>query len=303
MGITAPTAAATFVFALLSTAGVGQAAPASKSDAQIAKPLTTAEVLAAASPSDWRRLDDTNTLYLDLDAGRVVIELAPAFAPNHVSAIKAMARNGPVSGAAINRVQDNFVTQWRMTDQPGKPMTAEFSRPSGSDLAFTPLPDRDAYAPQTGFSNGMPAARDPKAGQAWLVHCYGMVGVGRENDANSGDGTELYAVIGHAPRQLDRNITVIGRVVQGMELLSSLRRGTGQMGFYEAPAEQTPIKRVAIASDLPAAERVALEVLRTDTSTFAKLVEARRNRRDAFYHVPAGAIDVCNVPLPVRKAG
>jgi peptidylprolyl isomerase len=107
-------------------------------------------------------------------------------------------------------------------------------------------------------------------------------------------------VTGHAPRQLDRNIALVGRVVQGMELLSVLPRGTGPLGFYEQPNQRVPIVSVRIAADVPAAERTNIEVLRTDTATFAALVEARRNRQDEWYKVPAGYIDLCSVPIPVR---
>ena len=99
-------------------------------------------------------------------------------------------------------------------------------------------------------------------------------------------------VIGHSPRQLDRNVTLVGRVVQGMELLSSLPRGTGAMGFYESRSERVPLKSVRVAADVPEAQRPALEVMRTDTQSFADLIEARRNRRDPWYKVPAGRIDV-----------
>jgi peptidylprolyl isomerase len=134
------------------------------------------------------------------------------------------------------------------------------------------------------------------------VHCYGMVGVGRDNAADSGGGTELYVVTGHAPRQLDRNITLVGRVVQGMNLLSTLPRGAGNMGFYANRSEHTIIRSVRVVADLPEAEREQLEAVRTDSKRFAEQIEARRNRRDEWYKVPAGRIDVCNVPLPVRKA-
>jgi len=147
---------------------------------------------------------------------------------------------------------------------------------------------------------GCPAARDSATGTAWAVHCYGGVGVGRDNAADSGGGTELYVVSGHAPRQLDRNITVVGRVVAGMELLASLPRGSGAMGFYEKPQQRVPITRIRVAADVPEAERAKLLVLRTDTSTFNDLIESRRNRRDEWYKVPAGRIDVCNVPLPTK---
>src|SRR5581483_7807517 len=103
-----------------------------------------------------------------------------------------------------------------------------------------------------------------------------------------------------APRHLDRNVTLVGRVIQGMELLSSLPRGTGPLGFYEKAEQRVPIKSIRVASDVPAAERTELEVMRTDTPAFAAYVESRRNRREEWFKVPAGHVDVCNVPVPVR---
>ena len=274
--------------------------------------LTMAEVLEASQPGDWRRPDPKHTLYLELDSGRVVIELAPDFAPRHVANILTLARSGYYDGLAILRVQDNFVVQWgdpQAEDEAARKaltagerqLAAEFTRSASADLEFTVLPDGDGYAAQTGFVGGFPAARDPGLQRAWLTHCYGTLGVGRDNDVNSGGGTELYVVIGHAPRQLDRNITVAGRVIQGMELLSSLPRGPAPMGFYEQPEQRIAIRKVRVAADLPEAERSRIELLRTDTPRFQDLIEARRNRRDEWYKQPAGHIDVCSVPLPARQ--
>lgn len=280
-----------------------QAAPATADDGV---PLTSAEVLKRSADSDWRLLDPSSLIVMDLPAGRVVIELAPHFAPRHVENIRALAKDGYYDGLAIVRVQDNYVTQWGDPDN-GKPIAPErkalppeFSRRDAS-LPFNKLVDGDVYAPEAGFSAGFPAARDPATGESWPVHCYGMVGAGRGATADSGSGMELYAVIGHAPRHLDRNITLVGRVVQGMEQLTALPRGTGSLGFYEKPEQRVPITRVRLATEIPEAERPRLEALRTDTPTFAAYVEARRNRRDDWFLVPAGRIDVCNVPLPVRQ--
>ena len=226
------------------------------------KAKTTADVLAASKPSDWRALDPENTLYLDLAAGRVVIELAPSFAPLHAANIKTMAREHYFDALAILRVQDNFVTQWGDPngDKPdkahalgkaSKTLAPEFERSIAKDLPFTVLPDGDVYAPEVGFSNGMPAARDPKSGKAWLAHCYGMVGAGRDVGVDTGPGSELYVVIGQAPRQLDRNIALVGRVVEGMQWLAALPRGTGPLGFYEKPEQQVSIKSVRLAADVP----------------------------------------------------
>jgi peptidylprolyl isomerase len=266
---------------------------------------TMAQVLESSQPSDWRALDPARTLYMDLPAGRVVIELAPEFAPQHVENIRALVKGKYFDGLAITRSQDNFVVQWGDPDgkkplgSAQKTLGAEFTRPA-EGLAFTALPDPDTYAPETGWVAGFPAGRDPSTGRAWLVHCYGVLGVGRDAPEDSGGGTELYVVTGHAPRQLDRNITVVGRVVQGMELLSTLPRGSDALGRYAKPEQYTPIRRVRLGADVPEGERAPLELLRTDTATFTDLVESRRNRRDEWYKVPAGRIDVCNVPLPTR---
>jgi peptidylprolyl isomerase len=276
------------------------------------KPRTMQEILDASTARDWRDLDPARTLYMDLDSGRVVIELAPEFAPAHVANIRALARAGYWNGLSINRSQDNFVVQWgdpAEEDKDRKPLPkaakaklpAEFTR-SNRNIPFTPLPDADGWARQVGFSDGFPIGLDTSDSTAWLAHCYGMVGAGRDIAADSSTGAELYVVIGQSPRQLDRNITTVGRVVQGIELLSTLPRGTGPLGFYEKPEQRVPIRSIRLAADLKAAERLRLQVLRTDTPLFAELVEARRNRRDDFYKRPAGHIDLCNVPLPVRTA-
>jgi len=274
------------------------------------KPRSMQEILDASQPADWRTPDNKNLLYLELDTGRVLIELAPSFAPAHVGNIRALAKNGYWNGMSINRSQDNFVVQWgdpAEEEKDRKPLgrgtkaklPAEFARKT-KGLPFDRLPDVDGWAPEVGFSGGFPAGRDSEADAAWMAHCYGTVGAGRDVAADSSNGTELYVVIGQSPRQLDRNITVVGRVLQGMELLSVLPRGTGPLGFYEQPSQRTPIKAIRLASEVPKKERVGIEVLRTDTPLFAELVEARRNRRDEWYKHMAGHIDLCNVPLPTR---
>ncbi len=274
------------------------------------QPGTMPAVLAESKPSDWRPLDPENTLYLDFPAGRVVIVLAPDFAPNHVANVKALARQGYFDGAAVLRSQENYVVQWgdphgddeakaKPFGSAKKSLDAEFDRPSAG-LPFAKLPDGDVYAPEAGFANGLPTARDPKTSRAWLAHCYAMVGAGRGNTSDSGSGAELYVVIGHSPRHLDRNVTLIGRVVQGMELLTTLPRGTGPLGFYADEKQYVPLRSVKVAADVPPEQRVALEALRTDTPTFEKLVESRRTRREDWFLNKAGKIELCNVPLPVR---
>jgi peptidylprolyl isomerase len=279
-----------------------------------AAPVTAApapslqEILDRSPASDWRTVDPARTIYMELPAGRVIIELAPGFAPNHVANIEALVRAHYFDKAAVVREQDNYVAQWSQPDEAKslgdakKTLKAEFTRTYDLSTPFTPLPDPDTYAAETGFTDGFPAARDPQTHTTWLTHCYGMVGAGRDTDADSGGGTELYAVIGQAPRQLDRNVTLVGRVLFGMELLSSLPRGHGDLGFYQGAEKPAPITSVTLAADLPAEERLDIKALKTDSATFAAVIQNRRFRQDAWYKVPAGHIDVCNTPLPLRIA-
>lgn len=274
-----------------------------------------AEVVAHSAASDWRPVDPENLLVMDLadgangPGGRVIIELAPAFAPVHVANMRRFARAGWWNAATIYRVQDNYVAQWgngdaqvAMPDGVVAQPPAEYER-SLAGLAIRPLGFPDSYAPMTGHSDGWPVAWDPRRRMAWLTHCYASVGVGRDLAPSTGTGGELYAVIGHAPRPLDRNIANVGRVIEGIALLSARPRGSGPLGFYQADHGEVPIpiRSVRVAADMPAAERPQFEAMRTDTATFAAYVRGRANRGGQFFTVPQGGVDVCNVNVPVRR--
>ena len=267
------------------------------------------QTVASAPAKAWRPIDPDNLLLVDLkDGGRIAIELATDFAPIHVANVKAFARGGWWDGAAVYRVQDNYVAQWGNGDAKGalpqgvapKP-PAEYDRPLAG-LEIRPLGFPDSYAPMVGHVNGWPVGYDPERGRAWLTHCYGTVGVGRDLAPDTGTGGELYAVIGHAPRHLDLNIAVVGRVVEGIALLSARPRGTEALGFYKEPAQQIPIARARLASQLPEGERPRFEVLRTDSQPFSAYVTGRANRGGEFFQRPAGGVDLCNALVPVRRA-
>jgi peptidylprolyl isomerase len=271
------------------------------------KPLTPSEVVAAAPASAWRAIPAADLLVMELkDGGRVVIQLAPAFAPVHVANIRALARAGYWQGAAIYRVQDNYVAQWG-NNESDKPWPAGVvAKPPGEyargarGLAIRPLGFADPYARSVGHALGWPVARHAD-GQVSLTHCYGYVGVGRDLSPDTGTGGELYAVIGHAARHLDRNIAVVGRVVEGIERLSSLPRGTEALGFYKARSQDVPIARLSMADVMPGADRPNFEYLDTASASFGAFVRARANRQDDFFIRPAGGVDLCNAPVPVRR--
>jgi cyclophilin family peptidyl-prolyl cis-trans isomerase len=301
-------------------------------------PKSPAEIVAAAPASDWIEIapDDLLVMQLapvrDAKARRVVIQLMPApFSQSWIANIRTLAKAHWWDGTSVNRVQDNYVVQWGDATEK-KPLPAglgktdqnEYERRLNDDQmrqwsdwtaaltakrrerARDDAPYPDSYAMFTGFLAGFPSALEPRvnlrgAFVGWPVHCYGMVGVGRNLSPDAGNGAELYTVIGHAPRHLDRNIALVGRVVEGIEHLSSLPRGTGSLGFYERPEQRVPIVSIRLASELSEAERPQLQYLSTESASFAAYADARANRRDAFFIVPAGGADICNVPVPVRR--
>lgn len=251
---------------------------------------------------------------------RVVIQLLPApFSQGWVGNIRKLAAAHWWDGTSINRAQDNYVVQWG--DPDGEDKAKAKALPEGllavpqSDYVFPNFygndggigdvigfeieakTSRDQYASTTIFHGGFPIAGG--YGSAWPTHCYGTVGVGRNEPPDTGTGAELYTVIGHAPRQLDRNIAVVGRVIEGMEHLSTLPRGTGDLGFYRTAPERTPIRSIRNGTDVP--DLPAFEYLGTESQSFARYADARANRRDAFYIQPAGGVDICNVPVPIRR--
>lgn len=291
-------------FVGLLAAGLMAACASTEAPAEQAPVRSLGEILEQSPASDWRTVDQTNLLYMQLPQGRVIIELAADYTPLHTANIQALARAHYWDGAQIVRSQENYVVQWgrdeadpRPTGEATTTLAPEFDR-ARSGVEITRLPDPDSYAREVGFATGFPVASN--GSRTWMAHCYGMVGAGRGDTAESGSGAELYVVIGHAPRHLDRNIATIGRVLQGMELLSVMPRGTGPLGFYETPAERTTITSVRLGSDLPAGERVNLETLRTDSATFRDVIDSRRFRRESWFLDPVGHINLCNVPLPVR---
>lgn len=271
-----------------------------------------AAVQAAPPPSpadpvdaDWRAIPDDELLVISLANGkRVVVRLAPTMAPEHVAHIRTLARTRWWDGASVYRVQENWVAQWGdatekkplppgVTDRPA----AEFEIP-----AFAPavrMTRADPYSTASGITaDGWPVATDGKA--AWLTHCYGMVGVARDAPPSTGSGAELFTPIGQSARRLDRNYTVVGRIVEGMAYLSGLPRSDAPMGVYASEGERLPIVSVRLASDIPATERPHFQYRAADNPRFAAAVRRREHPEPPTISV--GGAAVCDVLPAVRPA-
>ena len=281
-----------------------------------AEPPTPASVIAAAPASAWKPIDPADLLVMDLasdasgKARRVVIQLIPPpFSEGWTSNIRKLAKAHWWDGTSVYRVVDNWVAQWGDADET-KPLPEGVVSPLDSyetggvhrmiDAFAHGDFLKDPYSPNAFILSGWPIASDDMRLSAWPIHCYGSVGVARDTES-TGTGSELYAVIGHAPRQLDRNIAVVGRVIEGIEHLSTLPRGKGEAGVYDDPVLRVPIVSVRLGNEVPAFPPPRFEYLASESESFARYVEVRANRQDDFYKVPSGGVDVCNVQVPIRR--
>ncbi len=270
------------------------------------------EVLDAAPVSAWANVPAEDLVVMKLADGSVVdYQLAPDFAPMHVANIRQLVRSGYFDGASLLRVQDNYVVQWGRPDEDKTeakgivalpPAEYELSKADlkAKGLNFKALPYRDAYAKAVGHVKTWPVASDGKA--YWMIHCYGMIGVARDVAPDTGSGTQLYTIIGHAPRHLDRNLAVVGRIVSGMDILADRPRGTEELGFYKDDSQRVKIVSAKMASDMSEADRPTFQVLDSDSAAFSAWVKARANRSGAFFVKAAGAVDICNALPPIRTA-
>jgi peptidylprolyl isomerase len=266
--------------------------------------LLLAAPVAAQTEMTWRQLDPANTVHMEIGEGSVVIELNPLFAPTTVAQFKRLVREDFYRGLSFYRVIDGFVAQGGDESDIDVPnsqpkLEAEFEIEWSDELEWVTVQRDDLYADETGFIDGFAAATDRSS--AWLTHCPGVVAMARNNEPDTGS-TDFYIVIGQAPRYLDRNLTIFGRVVAGMDAAQRIRRGPVERnGVIDGETDRSRIRKMTLGSDLPDNEKVEVFVMDTASAGFAEYLEARRNRTDAFFHhKPPRVLDVCQVPIGVR---
>lgn len=264
-----------------------------------------AEILTATTAEDWRTIPPEETLVIELERGKVTVALSPALAPKHVEQVKKLAREGFYDGLSFYRVIDGFVAQGgdpfgeKKIRKAKKKMKAEFEQTLREGASFASLPDADGFAPEVGFIAGLPTGYDNKTGTYWHLHCAGAFAFGRE-DGRDTASTEFYIAL-QPQRYLDRNMSVFGRVIDGMEHLQMLRRVNPPESKDADIGEK--IVSFRVAADIPEAERETWEILDSARPAFAEYAEARRNRPEAFFHFRASHLDVCQMPVPVRQKG
>lgn len=261
--------------------------------------LILAQVLAlmatGASAQEWKPLDADNTLVMETSKGRVIIALAPQMAPQGVERIKVLTRRGFYDGLLFHRVIEHFVAQTGnpnnrdggKSDLPNLPLESVFKL---TDAIPHTVVARPAGA-TTGFIGAVPyvAMNDlhMPAGsvRAWGTHCRGVIGMGRDDEPKNSANSELYLMRDTVPR-LDRDYTVVGRVVSGFDALAALTVG-------EPPVTPDAMTKVRVLADIPAAERPKLEIMDTGGAAFASLVKTKRAQKGADF-------SVCDIEVPVR---
>jgi peptidylprolyl isomerase len=261
----------------------------------------------SCTAEQWRTPNAENLVYLQLEHGPVVIELAPFMAPKNVAQFKALIKEGYYDGLDFYRVIDGFVAQGgdindsKVSTHKSK-LKAEFTRIAPANSQFMLVQSPDFIAPETGFLQGFPAGRDPKAQEEWLLHCPGAVAMGREVDKDSAS-TEFYITIGQATRHLDRNMSTIGKVIYGLDSVQAVKRAhiNNASGVIDDPTKRTPIISAKLAVDLPAAQRLKLQVQdERSEEVNQRLASARTLDNEFFYFKGNGNLDVCYYQLKTQ---
>ncbi len=262
------------------------------------------QIIVESVAEDWRTLNPENMLVIEIESGRVVVALAENLAQGHTAQIKKLAREGFYDGLSFYRVIDGFVAQGgdafgeREITTAQKSIPGEFDQKLTDAMRFRPVNVVDGYAARVGFINSAPVGVDEKGETVWRLHCTGAMAFGRNNEPDSA-GSEFYFAL-QPQRYLDRNLTVFGQVVEGMERVQSLRRVVPPQSPGDDLGET--IISMRVAADLPEGERPHLEIMRSDTPAFAEYVESRRNRPEEFFYYRPNHVDICAIQIPVRPA-
>ena len=251
---------------------------------------------SAATAADWRPLDPENTLIVDTSKGRIVVEMRPDFAPLAVARVKLLAREHVYDGLLFHRVIDHFV------DQTGNPNNRDGGVSAHPDLApeFTFRLDpgaqpvmraagdaTDSFVGASPFEGeALSARRADGTIRAWGAYCPGVAGMGRQADPGSANSEIFF--IRDAARRLDRDYTVWGKVVLGLDVVRAIAVG-------EPPAQPDRMLKVQVMADMPPADRPRLEVMDPRSPALKLIVDRARTARGADF-------SICDVEMPVRDA-
>jgi peptidylprolyl isomerase len=262
--------------------------------------ISASEVVENATDGEWRVVNPDNILKITLPTGAAYVELNSQLAPKHVSNIKMLAREGFYKDTNVYRFVEGFVAQGgdsagkKPIKTADKTVPAEFYLTTKEPLLITEL-ESDGFAPVTGFLNGFAVAQNKAHKQTWQVHCSGVFAMARGNDINSAS-TEFFVTIGQGPRYLDKNITVFGRVLEGIAHFNRLAREPSSNNIFN------PITDIQVLSDIRTIDKSVFKVMKTDSSAFKSLINARKNRTEPWFAQSHNYVDVCGMPIPTKRS-
>lgn len=247
------------------------------------------------SQESWREVDPENTLIIESSKGRLILEMRPDMAPKAVERVKLLAREKVYDGLQFHRVIAGFVAQ---TGNPNNRDGGGTSHPNlVPEMMFKQkinsgeIVASDSSDSASGFLGSVPfqatpitdAIKSAKGSlRAWGAHCPGVAGMGR-NEARDSANSELYFMLDSA-RRLDRDYTVFGRIVLGMDILKNINLG-------EPPTKPDIMKSVRVLVDIPAPERPKISVM-TGAALNAEIKKVRQ-QKDADF-------TVCDVVIPAK---
>jgi peptidylprolyl isomerase len=170
-------------------------------------------ILAAALALPGAALADSPAPNLVIEVagkanGTIVIDMAADLAPKHVEQITALARQGAYDGVVFHRVIEGFMAQ-----------TGDVQFGKGADLSMAGMGGSDLPDIPAEFSNA--------------TFDRGVVGMARSQDPNSAN-SQFFIMFAPGPF-LDGQYTVVGRVIEGMEVVDAIKRGEGRNGEVTDP--------------------------------------------------------------------
>ncbi len=252
-----------------------------------------AQTAPAPTAAEWRTVAPENLLVIDTSKGRVLVELEPRMAPNHVARIRELADRGFYDGLKFHRVIPDFMAQTGDplgtgeggSDLPNIEPEFDFRRGRGSGFQMV----SSQGATQTGVMGSMVVTTQPDAQMyvtadmktaAHGLFCAGTVGMARSSAPNSAN-SQFFLMTGRN-EGLDGQYTPFGRVLQGLDAVRALKAGDrAQDGAVADPDVMT---RVRTAAALPQGERPIARVVDSASAAFKARIEAAR---------AGGAIDAC----------
>ncbi|PIC00587.1 peptidylprolyl isomerase [Caulobacter sp. X] len=254
----------------------------------LAAVTASATTASAQSASDWRTPDPNNVIVVETNKGRIIAELYPQAAPNHVERVRSLVKSGFYDGLTFFRVISDFMAQtgdpqntgMGGSDQPN--LTAEFTFRRGADLplgaSFKVGSNEQGWVdalPVTSQNSALAVMTADRKVATWGNFCPGVLGMARAGDPDSANSQFFF--MRQANASLDKTYTAFGRVLQGLDVVRAIKTGE------PVPDPQDKMLSVKLLADLPADKRPTVRVMDTRSDAFKALATKRQAELGASF--------------------